>query len=108
MDDELLAGQASLVEVMLAREDERLLDLAAVDLDRCGAGVLLDDREDVRQQAALERGQVGARDGGGVCGRDLIDGRALRGPDALTRRCPYAAFAVTPVRYLRPSSYRRW
>jgi hypothetical protein len=35
--------------VVLAGEDERQLDLLAVDLDRGGVGVLLDDREDVRE-----------------------------------------------------------
>jgi len=107
MDDELLARHAPLVDVVLAREDERLLDLLAVDLDRRSAGVLLDDRKDVRQQAALELGEIGACDLGVVVSRDLVDRRAPGRPDALTRGSPYAALAVTSVRNLRPSSYRR-
>jgi hypothetical protein len=62
MDDELLARHAALIDVVLAGEDEGLLDLLAVDLDRRPAGVLLDDREDVRQQAALELGEICACD----------------------------------------------
>ncbi|MGH2840707.1 MAG: hypothetical protein ACRDKY_07780 [Solirubrobacteraceae bacterium] len=107
MDDELLAGHAPLVDVVLAGEDERLLDLLAVDLDGSVARVLLDDREDVRQQAALELGEIGARDLGMAAGRDLVDGRTASRADALTRGSPYAALAVTSVRNLRPSSYRR-
>jgi hypothetical protein len=40
-------------------------------------------------------------------GRELVDGHAADArADALARRSPYAAFAVTPLRNLRPSSYR--
>ncbi len=58
MGDEVLAGLAPLVGVVLAREHERLQDLAAV--DRLGdlVGVLLDDREQVAEQLALEVGEV--------------------------------------------------
>jgi hypothetical protein len=106
VDDELLARHAPLVDVVLAGEHERPLDLLAIDLDGRGAGVFLDDREDVGQQAALELGQIGARDLRMVVGRDLVDRRAARRTDTLTRGSPYAALAVTPVRNLRPSSYR--
>jgi hypothetical protein len=106
VDDEVLAGQPALVGVVLAGEDERRLDLLAVDLDGRRIGVLLDDREDVGQQAALEVREVGAVDGRvRAPGRDLVDRRATD-TRALTRRSPYAALAVTPLRYLRPSSYR--
>lgn len=92
---------------MLAREDERRLDLLAVDLNGRRVGVLLDDREDVGQQASLELGEIGALDGSMRASRgDLVDRRAA-GADALAGRGPYAALAVTPVRYLRPSS-NRW
>jgi hypothetical protein len=62
--DEVLAGLAPLVGVALAREDERVRDGVAVDLDRRLGRVLLDDREQVAEQALLgggERGELGRR-----------------------------------------------
>ena len=55
VDDEVLARLAPLVGVVLAGEDEGVLDLVAVDLQRGLAGVLLDDREQVAEQRALGR-----------------------------------------------------
>ena len=54
VDDEVLARLAALVGVVLAGEHERLHDARAV--DRLGdlVGVLLDDREQVGEQLALE------------------------------------------------------
>jgi hypothetical protein len=60
MGDELLAGAPPLVGVVLAGEDERLLDARPVNLDERLVGVLLDDREEVREQAALALGQLGS------------------------------------------------
>ena len=59
VDDEVLARLAALVGVVLAGEHERLDDAVAV--DRLGdlVGVLLDDREQVGEQLALERREVG-------------------------------------------------
>ena len=54
VDDEVLARLAALVGVVLAGEDERVLDRRAVDLQRDLVGVLLDDREQVAEQLALE------------------------------------------------------
>ena len=82
MDDELLARLAPLVGVVLAGEEERLLDALAVDLDDAVVGVLLDDREDVAEEAALELGELraaglgaraspGARRGRPACGASL-------------------------------------
>ena len=105
MDDELLARHAALVGVVLAGEDERRLDLLAVDPHRRGVGVLLDDREDVREQAALELGEVRALDRRVHARADGVDRLAARaGDDPLARRGPYAAFAVTSLRNVRPSS----
>jgi hypothetical protein len=42
--------------------DERLLDPLPVDRERRVVGVLLDDREQVTEQLALERRQLGAVD----------------------------------------------
>ena len=54
MDDEVLAGLAPLVGVVLAGEHERLHDAGAVHVLGDLVGVLLDDREQVGQQLALE------------------------------------------------------
>ncbi len=102
--DEVLARQATLVGVVLTGEDEGQLDLLAVDLHGGHVGVLLDDREDVRQQAALERGEVGAVDLRVMRRGDLVDGRAACA-GALARGGPYAAFALCALSHLRPSSY---
>jgi len=58
--DEVLAGAAPLVGVVLAGEDERRLDRVAVDRDRRLGGVLLDDREQVVEEAGLVGGEAGA------------------------------------------------
>jgi len=57
--DEVLAGLAALVGVMLAREQERLEHRLAVHLVGDLFGVLGDDREQVGQQLVLERRDVG-------------------------------------------------
>ena len=77
--DEVLAGLAALVGVVLAGEQERGQDGLAV--DRLGdlVGVLGDDREQVREQLVLERRQV-VRDAqrAVVAARGAID-RPVRG-----------------------------
>ena len=88
--DEVLARLAALVGVVLAGEDERALDAVAVDLQRGVVGVLLDDREEVAEQAAVGLGEVGGdrrqRVLLGVL--DAIDRDALgvEGPVAVLRR----------------------
>jgi hypothetical protein len=52
---------AQIFGVVVAGEDERLHDPLAVDLLRDLVRVLLDDREQVREQVALERGQLPGR-----------------------------------------------
>jgi hypothetical protein len=107
---------------MHARVDERLLHPLAVDGDRCLVGVLLDDREQVREQPPLGLGQLSPGAGRSVAARggrslgDPVDreagpdqgrgcgirGRAAPGgPQALLGR----SFAL--LRYRWPSSYRR-
>ena len=61
VDDELLARLAPLVGVVLAGEEEGVLDALAVDLDGRVVGVLLDDREQVAEQPALGLGELGAQ-----------------------------------------------
>jgi hypothetical protein len=128
MDDEILAGFAALVGVVHARVHERLLNALAVDRLGRVIGMLLDDREQVAEQPALDRGQLGALDRlVSLRVLDAIDGRARGGdPRRATRattigaaRAARAARAVlrpaagyglprgfAPLRYLRPSSYR--
>jgi hypothetical protein len=53
MDDELLAGEAPLVGVMVAGIGECGLDALAVDGERRLVGVLLDDGEQIAEQALL-------------------------------------------------------
>jgi hypothetical protein len=70
---------------MHAGVDKRLLDAVAIDRIRRFVGVLLDDREQVAEQPALGRGQLGAID------RDLrlvvLD--AINGsPEARQQRAP--------------------
>ena len=55
VDDEVLARLAALVGVVLAGEHERVDHAAAVDGPRDLVGVLLDDREEVGEQLALDR-----------------------------------------------------
>ena len=57
MRDELLAGEPALVGVVLAGVDEGVLDALAIDRDSGLVGVLLDDREQVRQQSLFGIGQ---------------------------------------------------
>ena len=61
VDDEVLARLAALVGVVLAGEHERVDHAAAVDLAGDLVGVLLDDREQVGEQLALDRREVGGR-----------------------------------------------
>ena len=58
MGDEVLAGLAALVGVVLAGEQERAQDAPAVDLVGDLVGVLGDDREQVAEQLVLERREV--------------------------------------------------
>jgi hypothetical protein len=127
VDDELLAGPAPLVGVVVAGEDEGLDDAGAV--DRLGdlVGVLLDDREQVGEQLALEVREVGR--GFGDRGVRLVgaidrlvagDGdrrvrlrrtagdRRLRPRGVLLSRSQAACRVVSLVRYRRPSSSLRW
>jgi hypothetical protein len=76
MDDEILSGLASLIGVMDAGVDERLLDAVAVHGNRGMIGVLLHDREQVAEEPAL-----------GLCQLCAIDRRAgARILDAIDRR----------------------
>jgi hypothetical protein len=122
---------------VLAREHERLHDARAVDGLRDLVGVLLDDREQVGQQFALDLGEVGRDAALGIrMRRRPVDGRvggdghgAVRvglGRAAGDPRLPVgvqpeltgggagglAAYAATGIgallRYRRPSSRRRW
>jgi hypothetical protein len=115
--DEVLAGLAALVGVVLAGEHERPDDGVAVDVLGDLLGVLLDDREQVAEQLALERGQVGGRlqrsGGARVCPVD----RAVRrdaDPCAIGPRGgrlaagQAAALSVLLARYRSPSSSRCW
>jgi len=76
--DELFAGAPSLVGVVLASEQERLLDAPAVDLDERLLSVLFDDREEVREQAALGLGELGRAQRWSVSD-DRLDPRRLLG-----------------------------
>ena len=94
MNDEVLARAPALVGVMHAGIDERLLDPVAVDSSGGFVGVLLDNREQVAEQATLLRGQLGALDvsvGGGI--GDLVD-RRTRGEQ---RRSVLAGGRSRPV-----------
>jgi hypothetical protein len=102
--------------VVDAGVDERFLDPCAVDRDDRLVGVLLDDREQVAEQAALDRRQLGAVDGllGGraVEAVDLDPGRGDQGVRSARPRLRRGAiqpldlgFALL-LRNRRPSSYR--
>ena len=122
--DEVLTRLAPLVGVVLAGEDEGALDLVAIDLETGVVRVLLDDREEVAEQAALQRREIGALDGPdavGVLGAAhgaTVRSRARRRLDCrlpVARRTPVAvrsdrfgqaAWAVVSVRYRSPSWWR--
>jgi hypothetical protein len=62
MDDEILSRLPALVGVVHTCVDEGVLDPAAVDRRSRLVRMLLDDREQVREQPSLGRGQLGAVD----------------------------------------------
>jgi hypothetical protein len=121
MDDELLAGPPALVRVVLAGERKCLHDAGFV--DRLGdlVGVLLDDREQVGEQRALDAREVlgyfgceiavrvvGPVDGtvaGDRDGRVVGLGRGAGDPRlVLLSRGQAACRVVSLVRYRSPSS----
>jgi hypothetical protein len=105
VDDEVLARLAPLVGVVLARIDERLLDPLAVDRDGGLVGVLLDDREQVREQPLLDRRQLGAFDRAlRRAAADAIDRRPGRRDQRRGAALLAAGFAL--LRNRLPSSYR--
>jgi hypothetical protein len=113
--DELLARSAALVGVVLAREREGLDDAGAVDALGDLVGVLLDDREQVGEQLALDRrevvGDVGreaVRELGAV-DRDVAsdrDGAVDLQPLGAVRRLRRAR-AVAAARAVRGGNVRR-
>jgi hypothetical protein len=115
MNDEVLPAATALVGVVHARIDERFLDALAIDSDSCLVGVLLDNREQVREQPLLGRGQLRARRRGArpagrrAALRNPIDGRAR--PDqrrgSRGRPQPLLGRSFALLRYRLPSSYRR-
>jgi hypothetical protein len=103
--------------VVLAGEHERADNGIAV--DRLGdlIGVLLDDREQVAEQLALERGEVGRRlqqRGGARIGpidravRGNADADAIRPRGRRLAAGQAAALSVLLARYWSPSSSRCW
>src|SRR4051794_20530910 len=112
MGDEVLARLAALVGVVLAGEHERLDHCRAVDGLGDLVGVLLDDREEVAEQLALERGEVARgleRDGALRPGP--VDGPVRGDADArsaVLRAGQAAALSVLLARYVSPSSSRCW
>jgi hypothetical protein len=110
--DEVLARLAALVGVVLAGEDERLDDALAVDGLGDLVGVLLDDREQVREELALDLGEVGGRlqRDRGVPVERSVDRPARLDANASRRRLggQAAALCVLLARYLSPSSSRCW
>ena len=119
MGDEVLAGLAALVGVVLAGEQEGAQDRAAVDLVGDLVGVLGDDREQVAEQLVLERREiVGQRERAVVAVLGTVD-RTVRGDRdrrqnvrlvavAVQAAAGVARLGVLLVRYCRPSSKRRW
>ena len=113
--DELLARLAALVGVVLAGEHERLDDGLAVDGLGDLLGVLLDDREQVGEELALEVGEVGGRGlqrGRGVASRGAVD-RPVRldadaAPESASVRGQAAALCVLLARNVSPSSSVCW
>jgi hypothetical protein len=113
--DEVLAGLAALVGVVLAGEQERAQDRGAVDRVGDLVGVLGDDREQIAEQLVLERRQVvGQRQRAVVAVLGEIDrlvpGDSDRGDGgiAVPVQAARARLRVLLVRYCRPSSKRRW
>jgi hypothetical protein len=91
MDDEVLAAAPPLIGVVDAGVHERLLDALTIDHDGCLVSVLLDDREQIRQQPALDGRQLGALDRGLRVGAlEAVD----RGAKRDQRGAPPAAVAV--------------
>ena len=105
MDDELLTRAAALVSVVLAGEDECRLNALTIDLNERVLAVLLDDREEIAQQAPLVLGQ---RVGGGrqTHGSLTPDERRAAATAALHR--VYATCSLLGSRYLSPSWSRCW
>jgi hypothetical protein len=96
MDDEVLAAAPPLIGVVDAGVDERLLDALAIDDDGRLVSVLLDDREQVRQQPTLDGRQLGALNRGLRVGPlDAVDRRSQRDQRGTP---PAAAVAVTIAR----------
>jgi hypothetical protein len=94
MDDEVLAGAPPLIGVVDAGVHERLLDPLAIDHDGRLVSVLLDDREQIRQQPALDGRQLGALDRGLCVGAlDAVD----RGSQRDQRGAPPVAAVAVPV-----------
>jgi hypothetical protein len=109
MDDELLARAAPLVGVVLAREHEGLDHTHAVDVLGDLVRVLRDDREEVGEQLALDRREVGRDVGGQRTVRVVIDGLVRGDGDRLVLRGGQAACGIVSlVRYRSPSSSLRW
>jgi hypothetical protein len=118
MRDELLAGLAALVGVVVAGEHERAHDRVAVD----GLGdlvlVLADDGEEVVEQLPLELGEVGGRRLQGraaVAVLGAVDGPVRLDADGAVGRDPVrfrggqaAALCVLLARNLSPSSSVCW
>jgi hypothetical protein len=94
MDDEVLAAAPALIGMVDAGVHERVLDPIAIDHDGRLVGVLLDDREQVGQQPALDRRQLGALDRRlGVRALEAVDRRSRN-----DQRGPAATAAVTVAR----------
>jgi hypothetical protein len=129
VDDEVLARLAPLVGVMDAGIDESVLDSVAVNRDRRVSRVLLDDREQVAEEAPLFVGELGAGDDAAVArmfaladARPRSDQRlaatrpAVRAVLVRARAVPVAGSTLTALqglrrrfallRYRSPSSYR--
>jgi len=109
--DELLARLAALVGVVLAGEHEGADHRVAVDGLGDLLGVLLDDREEVAEELALEVGEIG---GGGLqrgrgAARRAVD-RAVRldADRPVLRGGQAAALCVLLARNVSPSSSVCW
>jgi hypothetical protein len=127
--DEVLAGLTALIGVVQAGVDERLLNPGSIDRDRRVLGVLLDDREQIPEQAPLGRSQLGPLDRAALVGPiEAVDRRpgsdqrrslrrGLSAVPVLRAGCAIAGVFLGPtaqalrwrfplLRYRRPSSYR--